>query len=278
MVKKLVSKEDVSKRQLEILKFIDSTCKENNIEYSLIGGSLLGAIRHKGFIPWDDDIDVMLTRDNYNTLMEVMMKANDPRFTLVYYKNMKSYMPFTKLCDNDTLIESKTENLNRGTGIFVDIFPYDCLPNESKERKKFRKRILNKWRHLSASKKGKFDYATAGTKILFLAKIILFLPLHLIFLGKEEELAVKLDNAMQAYKNCESNYMGYILSRYMEKEVFPREVFEEYEDTQFENLKVRKIKNHDAYLTQLFGDYMVLPPENQRETHDYYKFYWKEDE
>lgn len=276
-MKRSVSKEDVSKKQLEILEFIDMTCRENNIEYSLIGGSLLGAIRHKGFIPWDDDIDVMLTRDNYNKLMEVIMLKNDNRFTLLYYKNVKAYMPFTKLCDNETLIESKTENLNRGTGIFVDIFPYDFLPNKAKERKSFRGEILNKARYLSASKRGKFDYATAGTKSLFLAKVILFLPLHLIFLGKEEKLAKGLDENMQSFKNSSSNYMGYILSRYREKEVFPKEIFEEYEDTQFENLKVRKIKNHDAYLVQLFGDYMVLPPENQREAHDYYKFYWKED-
>ncbi|MDT2527603.1 LicD family protein [Lactococcus petauri] len=276
MMKRLVSKEDVSKKQLDILEFIDTTCKENNIEYSLVGGSLLGAIRHKGFIPWDDDIDVMLTRDNYNKLMKVLMSKKDTRFTLIYYKNMKAYMPFTKLCDNETIIESKTENLNRGTGVFVDIFPYDFLPNEAKERNTFRSKILNKARYLSASKRGKFDYATAGTKSLFLAKVILFLPLHLIYLGKEEALAQKLDDAMQSYKASDSKYMGYILSRYREKEVFPKEIFEEYEDIQFENLKVRKIKNHDAYLEQLFGDYMILPPENQRETHDYYRFYWKE--
>ena len=101
---KEVSKEELFKVQLDMVQFIDRICRESGIQYSLSGGSLLGSIRHGGFIPWDDDIDLMLVRTEYNRLIEQILKSPeiDSNYTLIHSSQKNAYLPFAKLCDNRT--------------------------------------------------------------------------------------------------------------------------------------------------------------------------------
>ena len=119
---KELTNEELRGIQLEQLKYIDRICRENGIEYTLAGGSLIGAIRHGGYIPWDDDIDIELTRPHYDHLISVLMdQLPNEKYALLHYKVRETYLPFAKLYDTRTSFTSKIDNLNRGTGVFLDI-------------------------------------------------------------------------------------------------------------------------------------------------------------
>ena len=132
--------EELQKIELEILKYIDKVCKENNLTYFLAYGTLIGAIRHKGFIPWDDDVDIQMPRDDYNKLCDILKEENG-RYKLLDHKEGLGYIyPFAKVIDSNTrLIETGlTETVNMG--VYIDIFPIDGTPNDFKKRKKYLKK------------------------------------------------------------------------------------------------------------------------------------------
>ncbi|OFI48727.1 lipopolysaccharide cholinephosphotransferase LicD1 [Floricoccus tropicus] len=267
--------EEIRKIQLDMLSYIDSIARENNIEYSLGGGSLLGSIRHKGFIPWDDDIDIMLYRSDYNKLIEELKKSQDDRYSLLHYSTEKNLLSFAKLYDNSTQFISKTDKMHPWTGLFIDIFPMDRLPENEHERLSFMKSVQNNAENLLSTS---FPAYASGSKAIYaFARLFLRFPRFVVYHGKWTERAEILDQLMQKYDNQDVPYIGFTDSRYRAKEFFPKEIFEEYEDIMFEDVKARKIQDHDRYLKQLYGDsYMELPPENKRENHSYYTWYWKD--
>ena len=134
--------EELKSRQLEILTRIDKFCTEHNIQYSLAFGTLLGAIRHKGYIPWDDDIDIMMLRSDYNRFISLFY---DEQLRVLSIENESRYiLPFAKVVDNNSiLIEQSTMELP--LGIYVDIFPVDNIPDDISLRNDFyrKKKILN---------------------------------------------------------------------------------------------------------------------------------------
>lgn len=272
-MKKLTNKE-LREIQLSMVTYIDKVCKKYAIDYSLGGGSLLGAIRHKGYIPWDDDIDLMLTRANYEQLISHLMEELPNQYSLIYYKVRETFLPFTKLYDNRTCFTSSLDTLNKGTGVFIDIFPMDVLPESAEERVIFKNQVRKKAIDLVTSNSRGLSYASASKWYYFLGKMILWLPSHLKNVGKNREIAEQVDSLMQKYRETAANGIGYVYSGY-KTEYFPREIFDDYENVEFEKIQFRKIKNHDCYLSTLYGDYMQLPPEKKRKNHSYYKWYWK---
>ena len=273
---KTITKDELRNIQLDMLRFVDSVCRKNNIEYSLAGGSLLGAIRHGGYIPWDDDIDIELTRSNYDQLLSALVNSLPTHYSLIYYKVSEAYLPFAKLYDNRTFFTSTLDRLHLGTGVFLDIFPMDILPDDDTKRAAFKKEFRKKAIQLTASNPRLTDYPSSVNRIYYLGKLVLWLPYHLKYSGKSRQLAASLDSYMQTYANTDNHLVSYLYTGY-KNAIFPKEIWEEYEDVSFENLTVRKLKNHDTYLTLQYGDYMQLPPENKRITHSYYHWYWKEE-
>ncbi|MBD5854209.1 LicD family protein [Lactococcus lactis] len=271
---KQVSEKEQREIQLQLVKFIDEICRTNDIEYSLAGGSLLGAIRHGGYIPWDDDIDLMLTRPNYNKLMTLLLEKQTNDMDLKYYKADPIYLPFAKLCDTHTIGASKTDLYSKNFGVNIDIFPIDVLPGDKKVRENFKKMINKKSFQLLASNPTGLEYASASRPLYFIGKLILWLPYHIQKSGKYKKVALEMETLMQKYNESENKYKGYVCSFYP-NEYVPTEVFDDYEEIKFEEFNFKKIKDHNAYLSQLYGDYMKLPPENKRVNHGYTKFYWK---
>lgn len=270
-----VSKNELKEIQLDMLKYIDRICRDNNIEYTLAGGSLLGAIRHGGYIPWDDDIDIELTRENYETLMTILMKKLPNNYSLIYYKVREAYLPFAKIFDNRTTYTSKIDTLNRGTGVFLDIFPMDILPNDQSERENFKKEFKKRAISLTTSNPNGISYASASKMIYFLGKLVLWFPQHLKNSGNYFMLAKNLDDFMQKYNDTDNDLVSYLYTGYTNA-IFPKKIWQSYEDVDFEGIKSRKLKDHDTYLKLQYGDYMKLPPENKRVNHSYYKWYWKD--
>lgn len=270
-----ITQKEMRQIQLEMLAYIDKIAREHQIEYSLGGGSLLGAMRHKGFIPWDDDIDLMLERSNYERLMQVLADSKNEDFKLLHHSTEQNLWPFAKLYHTKSFYVSKTDRIHPWTGLFIDIFPIDKLPNSQEERNAFFRKVRSAAENLKCSTFPNF--ASGSNHFFALARLILGLPRFILYHGKAKEMAEKADKVMSTFNGTDAKYRGYTDSRYRLRECFPAEIFDSYEDIAFECLMVRKIKDDKVYLNQLYGtSYMELPPENKRESHDYYTWYWKE--
>lgn len=246
------------------LNVFDHFCRTHNLRYSVCAGSMLGAVRHKGFIPWDDDVDVMMPRPDYDKFIQ--MTLNEPIAegykVISAYNNTNYYLPFAKVIDtNTTLIE--TENTKDcPLGAYIDIFPVDGV---TKDKRKFRKQDKQFYRHLHNS------------LILSLGKcppnwgIRVKSFLLGLFTNLNREL-LKADRIAKTYPFDVGRDVMVFGGAYGEREILDRSIFNEYVDMPFENTTCRGIKKREYYLTRFYGDYMQLPPEKDRVSHHYHYF------
>lgn len=247
----------------EVVKFLD----KNRINYFLCGGTLLGAIRHKGFIPWDDDIDIAIPRPDYNKLQSLIKNNNRLNNNLYFhsYELGNLNMPFTKVYNHDIVIFDWRYNDKYEKYLWIDIFPVDGLPNTEKETIKLFKR-RDFWKKIMMYRKMSFKYLFKSKNLLkntikFLLKIIFFLlPERLIS-------SIIIKNNKNKYE--ESIYIGDYSWGYGPQERMKKRIFEEYIDVEFEGSKYKGLKNYDYYLTKIYGDYMTLPPKDKRITHNF---------
>ena len=267
--------EEIKEIQLTILQYIDKICKDNEINYSLCGGAMIGAVRNNKFIPWDDDIDILLPRPFYEKLIQILKK--DHKYLLLELRNKADYYyPFAKLVNKKTvLIENKIARID-GLGINVDIFPIDGLPEDKKSLKRHIRKLYFYNFMLRNSIPHWNKFYTFNLKELL--HRIIKLPLVLIskIFGVNYWKA-KLHKTMTYYKFGSTRKAGFLLSAYGEREVMDEKVFESFDNIKFENLNFAIIQNYDIYLTSLYGNYMELPPKEQQKTHHNFIAYWKED-
>lgn len=269
---KKIEETELREIQMEMASFIDRICRKHNLEYSLGGGTLLGAVRHNGYIPWDDDIDLVMTRENYEKLLHLL--ASETAYKLLHYTKRKSHIPFAKLFDPRTIVKSRTYTNLIDVGVSIDIFPMDVLPGDRGTREAFQ--IDARKQAIAVESTGFPQYAFGPTWLVFFGKLILRFPIYLRNRGEWFDVSKKQDKFVQKYNQTAHPNLGFVASYYGVKEFFPRVAFENYEDVMFEGRTYRKIKDHGAYLSALYGNYMELPPESQRINHDYYQFYWKD--
>lgn len=253
---------DVQNRIYEVLKYIDRVCRENDIEYFLSGGTLLGAIRHKGFIPWDDDADVMLKRPEYERLLKVLKKNKDKRFVLGSVETDSDWdKPWARIWDSTTRIRFDSIQDN-GIGVFVDVLPIDAVPENYKMFKLFNYRVkfLNVLRN--ASIRTSF---VEGEKHRFIKKILGFFAAR----HSGHYHAARVNRVCAAKKYGSTRHCGVtVLSHYMEKERFKCSCFDRTIEVCFETSRFMAPVGFDDYLRQLYGEYMKLPPvEKQKSEH-----------
>lgn len=245
----------------EILTEFDRVCRENGLKYTLAYGTLLGAVRHKGFIPWDDDVDVCMPRPDYERLIELAKQKGVLRdhFLLSKDRGKGAQYPFVKLMDDRYPIRCRT-NLEVPY-LYVDIFPLDGLPDDEKQIKKlYAKERRNAFVALLCK------WYTFNTAWGWLLRVIGF-PVYLVGLCIGQNRTIKKLNALASrYPYEESKLVG-IHSWGLAKEAMPRETFEEFCELPFGDRNFLAIKNWDGYLTHLYGDYMTPPPENKRISH-----------
>lgn len=249
--------------QLDILDKIHHFCEEKNIRYSLGGGTLLGAIRHKGYIPWDDDVDIMMPRPDY----ELFLRSFENKYKhleLQHYKNSTACMKtFAKVFDNRTVLVEKFQKC----GIYVDVFPVDGLPAEC-ELPKFIKGIEERsyWLYRSTNMLA-FDHNILHAVKFLIKKIID---------PSRKKIVTQFEDFITQYPFDSSPFAGAIVGRYVEKEHMDAEVFKSYVDLPFENRLYKGIENYDAYLRKHYGDYMQLPPKEKQVSNHEYSAWWKE--
>ena len=266
---KKMSNMEVKKELVNMLKIFNEHCKKNEIEYSLIGGSLIGAIRHNGMIPWDDDIDIILSKDNYLKLKQTFV--NNSNYALVDYDYSNDfYFPFMKLMNLNTRAnEHNSHKKIKDYGLFIDIFCYTEAPLVEKDRINFFKKI--KFVNSLLTITSPFEQnLTIKVRILRIGKNILA-----FILGKNKVHKIE-QKLIFSSKYQNSNYIVSNWPVYSYKqEIQSKNDILEYIDVEFEGLKVRAFKNYDNILRNTFGNYMKLPPANKRVNHNMEVFWVK---
>lgn len=257
--------EQVKIYELKILKCFDDFCKCYNLQYFLAGGTLLGAIRHQGFIPWDDDIDVCMPRKDYLKFIGLSSVFENTFSSLIVKSNILNNLslPFTKVIDKRTIIDSKYSKDDNNSHLWIDIFPVDGLPNSIKQVNTIYS-ACSMYRTILLLNDARLGVGT--TFIKKYAKYILR-PLARIY-GKQRCIE-NIEKIAAQYPYDECKYVGAITwGLYGVGERMLKEEFEKTIEVEFEGYKFPAFSCWDSYLKGLYGDYMQLPPIEKRKTHD----------
>lgn len=251
--------------ELEIAKEIKRICQIHNIPYFLTAGTLLGAVRHGGFIPWDDDMDIGMLREDYERFLEACKTELGERFFLQTWDTVPDYpMPFGKICLNGTHFrEEFSGDAKIHDGIFVDVFPYDNVPDDEKERKKQARRCRI-CKRLLWVKKGMGKRLRKGP---LREKINYWGPWLLAQILPYEAVKNYFKRILVKYNGQETQKVVTCGSYPYQKESLERDWVTHLEQIPFETEMFLGYRDREAYLVYFYGDYRKLPPEEDRDRH-----------
>ena len=259
--------EELKRLQLEMLVEIDKFCTDNNIQYSLAYGTLLGAVRHHGYIPWDDDIDIMLPRADYEKFIKGFNASNMDVF--YFGKTDNYYLPFAKVVRTDTVMEENV-SIKSNMGVYVDIFPIDALPDGHFSRSAL---LLYK-QFLNAIYQ--FKVVRLSSHRSYAKNIVLAIGKLFSKLIPMRFLLNCMTRLSRIHENKPSGFCGCIAdSDKSSKVVYSTTFFLSYQVLPFEGYQFRVISSYDAWLRHVYGDYMQLPPLEKQVSHHSFNAYWK---
>lgn len=270
-----ISNKDLRKAQLlmlKILKEVHKICEENNIKYFLSDGTLIGAIRHQGFIPWDDDLDIGMLREDYEKFCKIAPQILSENFILQNFQTDKGYgLQFGKVILKNTVwIEKVAKNTNRQwSGIYIDIFPYDNITENKKKQKLINRLyifiqglILIKFKYINIS-----NYESMAKKLKYVLKKI-----YLCTISKKLLIYIR-DSICKRYLN-KSNTLVTKYGGNFYKNQNPYNFYKDLTLQNFEDTSFYIPKNYDKILKNLYGNYMDIPPIEKQRQHgiEYFDF------
>lgn len=266
-MKRMVTLEESKSIQLQMLQNIHEYCVNNKITYYLMYGTLLGAVRHKGFIPWDDDIDICMPRKDYQMFIS---SYKSEHYKIVSCETDSSYYsPVGKVIDTRT--EMKEPVSNRKTiGVFIDVFALDNRPDNESDNARLTKKVRF-WRNVLAIKMNPGSDKRKGVKkyLHYCLNHILYINMNLV--------SRKINSLAQTYSNKKTSRYG-VLSNNSDSDMlqeFPQKWFSETVLLEFESMRFYCPKCYHEILTYIYGDYMTLPPEQNRICPHSYETWWK---
>lgn len=260
---RVLSLAEIKELELQMLSVFSEFCETHNLTYYLCGGTLLGAIRHKGFIPWDDDIDVCMPRADYDKFIKLYSQLDDNIYEVRSNQLHNFSAPFAKLVDTRTDVSRVYSDSDRTKHLWIDIFPVDGLPHSIEEVGNIYKRC-NRYR--SILKLTDCIPGEGKSKLKAYLKYILK-PMANLYGQKRCVNNIEAVAAEHTYEA--STYVGivtnglYGVGERMLKSEFEQSVMVEFEGKQYPTFSC-----WDTYLSGIYGDYMTLPPEEKRVTHD----------
>ena len=260
--------DELKEIELAILKHFDAFCKEHNIRYYLAYGTLLGAIRYKKFIPWDDDVDVLVPRDDYERLLKIY-EDNTQYKLFAFEKDGKFHYPFAKICDMSTRkVLPEFRSSDAIPGVEIDIFPLDCWHSNYEKAQKEARSIYRDMAFLQASQYKKSP-AKKGMKSLLWQLISFYARIR-----TDKYFNKKIVKKSKANEQDDPALVG---SKswciYGERGIIPSEAFADVVYVEFEGGMFPAPKGYDTYLTCLYGDYLPEPPKEKQKTNHSFKAY-----
>lgn len=262
--------EDIKKIELNMLKDIHDFCITNNIEYCLAGGTLLGAVRHSGFIPWDDDIDIFMPRESYEVFIK-RYQGNTGQYKVIDVSNTRGYpYAFAKVICSDTCIDEYRFKPYAG-GVYIDVFPLDRVGSDMNSIIRLNRKIhiLRKWLIIKMARLS-YYYGIKKIALIFGKIVTLLIP------GKY--IINKIDTLAQSLATNDSKYCACMtMLTYGIREVFECKWFESYVNLPFETAECLAPISYKEVLTGMYKDYMKLPPEEKRITHHSFTAWMKEE-
>lgn len=255
------SLEQIQKRLLEMMTKFDIFCKEHGIRYFLAGGTLLGAVRHKGFIPWDDDVDILVPRADYEKLLT--FDCIDENLDIVSYKKPGKYYhpyPYCNIADRRTVMYEHNTKCLTGKGLFLDIFPLDFVPENDRERKKFYRKLIV-FRYLKGLPMNPYR------KIRTLKDICMNICSFILGGFDEIKMTKRIDELASMYQNHPSSMCAALFVGPLDKLTWKTFDYAEVLRTKFEDKEFDIPVNYDEVLTVQYGDYMTPPPVSEQAPH-----------
>ncbi|MCQ2482206.1 MAG: LicD family protein [Clostridia bacterium] len=268
-MKDITDLQTIKNTTTQILIDIDQFCSENNITYFLAYGTLLGAIRHDGFIPWDDDLDIMMPRQDYDRFIKEY-KSN--RFKLAKPRDPGYYFTFAKVHDDSTVVIENTSYNEHVYGMYVDIFPFDAVPNDEKKAKILDKRTYFYLRLL------RIKARKVSEKSSLLNKLFLKPTQFILGMFSFDYLINTIDSLAKSYNYEECERVASFEWNDKRNTFYDKKWFEGTLKHIFENKEFNIPKGYKEWLTQAYGDYMTLPPPEQRVLTHGFKVYLKEED
>lgn len=261
--------DEMKQIQMQILDRVDAFCKEHNINYWLDCGTLLGAVRHKGYIPWDDDIDIGMLRPDYDKFMESFNNENDIYKAYSVENNPKFLYPFIKILDTRTVLYEPDEKGVKSC-VNIDLFVYDNAPDNGKLLKKQYK-TRDKYQRLHNIRTR--VYMSKSNKLKHFAKIMLY-PFLLVF--PKNYFVKKIVANSKKYASISTKHIGNFTS--ISKAFFEKKLVSSFVSLEFEDKRYEAPIGYDSWLKTFYGDYMKLPPEGKRVPHHQFKAYFEENQ
>lgn len=250
--------------QLEILRKFTNFCEEYNIKYCLCGGTLLGAVRHQGFIPWDDDIDIFVSRPDFEKLRQLAAQPIDQHIKISCFQN-GGVFPFIKIYDTRYRVHEGDKHQKVETYAWVDVFPLDGLPEDVSATKRAYKKARRLRFIISHRTMAISSILHTGT----IPKRLLKVPVKLLInLFPVSFYCRRLNRLAQIYDYSSSKYIGNLCWGYGPREKIPKAFFENRELVRFEGHEFYALSHQNEYLQQIYGDYMRLPPKSERRSHN----------
>lgn len=272
-MKKMTLK-DIQQVSLDVMSHFHDFCVENNLRYSLAFGTMIGAVRHKGFIPWDDDIDVFMPRPDFERLRDIYIDSGD--YAYFDYIRGDAYQLIGRICDmSKTYVQSTKPWINRDTGVWIDIFPIDCCEENLMNVQNACDRLRIIWKEELIIRHSMGSLSLNGTLLKKAAycfsKIYKFVTWQTLASLMSERL-----NYISKYSWGDTNVVANLSHyAYKTKELWNIEDFENYILVPFENKNFYICRDYDRILKSNYGDYMQLPPENKRTKRHGTSSYWK---
>lgn len=254
--------------ELDILTAFSEYCKENGLRYYLAYGTLIGAVRHQGFIPWDNDVDVVMPRPDYEKLMKLVKRAPiADHIHILDYREEKTF-PFAKAVDTRTICKEHFLVTEENMGLYIDIFPLDGMPEKEEEQKQILKKIniLSKLYVIA-----NYRFNTGSTTLIRWVKNLLYPVSRLV---SSRWVCEQLNALCAAYPYEESAMVSNVVWGEEKKDIMPRAWYDSSVTGLFEDKEIIIPAAYHQILQQLYGDYMQLPPEEERIVHEF-EAYWK---